>query len=176
MSSDNEIETRVIKASYILQSKVGAGPLDQEKVRDSQRVIDTNRVDFVPLGMEFLDELAEIMKKAKKEQMDPKELRELMTQPIMQLKGNASMFKYNLIGELANVMLSFLESIKEVDNDAYEIVEAHHKTLHAIIMKRMAGDGGAHGQAFTNELKQACRRYFNAKNIPISGVFLVDAP
>ena len=176
MSSNSEVETRVIKASYILQSKVGAGPLDQEKVRESQRVIDTNRVDFVPLGLEFLDELEAILKQAKEEHMDPTELRELMTQPIMQLKANASMFKYDLIGDLANVMLSFLESIKEVDNDAHEIVEAHHKTLRAIITKRMSGNGGVHGQAFTNELKQACRRYFNAKNIPVSGVFLVDKP
>lgn len=174
MNSEQDVETRVIKASYILQAKVGAGPLDAEKVRESQRVIETNKVDFVPLGLEFLDSLEKILNEAKETKMAPAELREKLTQPIMQLKGNASMFHYNLIGNLANIMLSFLESLKEVDSDALEIVEAHHKTLKAIIMKRMQGDGGMNGQAFQSELKGACQRYFTKRNIAVGGVFSVD--
>ncbi len=174
MTNDQDVETKIIKASYVLQSKVGSGPLDAQKVKDSQRVIETNMVDFVPLGLQFLDELETVLIDSQKTQMDAVELREKMTQSIMQLKANASMFKYDLIGNLANIMLSFLESLKEVDSDAYEIVGAHHKTLKAIIMKRMQGDGGAHGVAFQSELKDACRRYFSKRNIPLSGVFAVD--
>ena len=174
MNNEQEIETRVIKASYVLQAKVGAGPLDAEKVRESQRVIETNKVDFVPLGLEFLDNLEKILQEATQTKMEPEELRERLTQPIMQLKGNASMFHYNLIGDLANIMLSFLESIKEVDSDALEIVGAHHQTLKAIIMKRMQGDGGMNGKAFQNELKGACKRYFAKREIAVGGVFNVD--
>jgi hypothetical protein len=175
MSSKREIETRVIKASYILQAKVGAGPLDERRVQDSQRVIDTNTVDFVPMGLEFLDELERLLKDARsRADINPAELRESLTQPIMQLKGNAAMFKYDMVGALANIMLTFLESLHQVDGDAFEIVEAHHKTLKAIIMKRMQGDGGANGLAFQNELKDACRRYFTKRNIPVSGLFTVS--
>jgi len=176
MSSQREIETRIIQPSYILQAKVGSGPLDPRKVAESQRIIDTNQVDFVPLGLELLDQLEKTMKEAREKPMDPAELRELLTQPIMQLKGSASMFKYDLIGRLANVMLSFLETIKEVDDDAYAIVEAHHKTLRAIITKRMSGSGGVNGRAFIDELKDACRRYFTRKNIPIMRAFEVETP
>ncbi len=173
-NNQEEIETKVIKASYVLQSKVGSGPLDAQKVSESQRVIETNKVDFVPLGLEILDSLEVILNEAKASQMEPEELREKLTQPIMQLKANASMFHYNLIGNLANIMLSFLESIKEVDNDALEIVGAHHQTLKAIIMKRMQGDGGMNGTAFQNELKSACQRYFTKRNISVGSVFTVD--
>lgn len=174
MISDQDVETKVIKASYVLQSKVGSGPLDEEKVRESQRVIETNKVDFAPMGLQFLEQLEVVLEEAKKTDIAPAELREQITQPIMQLKANASMFKYDLVGSLANIMLSFLESIKEVDDEAYEIVGAHHKTLKAIIDKRMEGNGGNHGVAFQNELKDACRRYFSKRNIPVGGVFVVN--
>ncbi|MCB9964260.1 MAG: hypothetical protein H6855_00365 [Rhodospirillales bacterium] len=168
MTQNTGIEPKIIKASYILQAKVGTGTIDPQKIHESQRVIDNNRVDFVPVGLEFLDELEKILKEAKMQAIvNSAELRERLTQPIMQLKGNAGMFKYNLIGDLANIMLSFLEALQEVDTDAFEIVEAHHKTLKAIILKRIMGDGGPHGIAFRNELKDACRRYFIKRDISI---------
>lgn len=171
---NTQTEPKVIKASYVLQSRVGAGPLDEEKVKRSQQIIEKNNIDFVPLGLQFLDELEALLQKAEGQDMEATLLREQLTQPVMQLKANASMFKYHLIGDLANIMLSFLESIEEVDQDALEIVRAHHSTLKAIIMKKMTGDGGAHGKAFQNELKQACRRYFTKRHITPSDMFIVD--
>lgn len=171
MQSQEDRETKVIKASYLLQNKVGAGPLDEKKLAEARQIIEKNNIDFVPLGMQFLDELEVILNKARAEKMSPAELREQLTQPVMQLKGNAAMFKYDLIGLLANIMLSFLESLETVDDDALEIVTAHHSTLKAIITKKLTGDGGTHGQAFQNELVQACQRYFKKRNITVGGVF-----
>lgn len=164
------VETRIIKASKVLQAKVGSGLLDPEKVRQSQQVIERNMVDFAPLGLQFLDELSDVINKPR--DVNDRELRELITQPIMQLKANAAMFKYNMVGKLANIMLSFMESIQSIDHDTLTIVAAHEKTLRAILLKRMSGSGGAHGQAFEAELKQACRRYFLKRNIAPAGIFL----
>ncbi len=147
----------------MLQAKVGAGPLDKNIVEECQKVMDQNDIDFVPLGLEYLEKLDSAIKSAKSGQASKNDAVVLMTSPVMQLKANAATFKYTLIGNLANVMLSFLESIKEIDEGVIQIVEAHHKTLSAIVIKRMEGDGGPYGKKLEDELKNACKRYFNNK-------------
>jgi len=91
------------------------------------------------------------------------EIKAILTAPVMELKANAAIFKYALIGNMANIMLSFLETITQMDNDAVEIVKAHHNTLHMIVVKKMSGDGGAGGKMLLQELQQACDRYYQRK-------------
>ena len=154
---------RVIKANYILQAKVGSGPLDEKVVKECQKVLDNNNVDFAPMAKQFLDKLENAIEKAKNGEVKFDEAVNLMTLPVMELKANAAIFKYDLIGNLANVMLSFLESVKELDKTVIEIVSAHHKTLHAIVANKMKGDGGQNGKKLEQELKDACKRYFQSK-------------
>lgn len=155
---------KVIKANYSLQNKVGAGPLDERLVERCQDVMNNNDVDFVPLGMEYLGLLKQAIEKAKSGSLNTNEAVQVMTEPVMQLKANAATFRYTLIGNLANVMLSFLEAVKQVDDDVIQIVEAHQKTLTAIVIKKMQGDGGAAGKQMEQELKAACKRYFTRKS------------
>jgi hypothetical protein len=153
-------KTRIMKASYMLQSKVGMGPVDEDAIKRSQEVMDGNSVDFGPMATEFLNELKEAVEKAKAGEDTPENLIKGMTGPVMQLKANAGMFKATLIGNLANIMLNFLESIDALDNDVIDIVNAHHTTLNLIISSSIEGDGGAYGAQFEKELKDACKRYF----------------
>lgn len=158
-----EKKANVIKASYKLQQKVGVGPLDERTVQASQKVIDTNEVDFGPLGLSILKKLEDALEKAKDSSVTMQEIKEMLTTPVMELKANASTFHYTLIGNLANIMLSFLEAILVMDKDAIEIVKAHHNTLHMIIVRKMSGDGGAVGKTLATELQQACDRYYHKK-------------
>lgn len=151
---------KVHKANKVLQAKVGTGPIDEKTVEKCEEVMENNDVEFAPLAMEYLDKLKEAIEEIKAGKMERKEAVEAMTAPVMQLKANASTFKYNLIGNLANVMLSFLEGVKELDDDVIAIVGAHHQTLSAIVVKKMKGDGGAAGAQMEDELKGACKRYF----------------
>ncbi|MCB9983577.1 MAG: hypothetical protein H6861_07900 [Rhodospirillales bacterium] len=153
-------EVRVFKADKQLQQKVGTGSLDEKTVERCQKVMDDNNVDFAPLAMEFLDKLDRAIKNAAAKDTPMEQSIQDMTNAVMQLKANASTFHYNLIGNMANVMLSFLENIKEIDADAVTIVTAHHQTLKAIVLKKMSGDGGPIGKQMEDELKAACNRYF----------------
>lgn len=154
-------KVKIIKANYMLQAKVGSGPLDQEAVKRSQEIMDNNDVDFLPLGLELLKQLKEAIEKSKAGALNTKQAVQAMTEPVMQLKANAATFRYTLISNLANVMLSFLEAIKQVDKDVIQIVEAHHTTLNMIVVKKMQGDAGAAGKQMENELRAACKRYFS---------------
>jgi hypothetical protein len=164
-TNDNESKKAlIIKADHTLQRKIGLGPLDQKAVARAQRVMDNNSVDFQPLAQEYLNHLADAIGIAKFTDISRNEAVGLMTTPVMQLKANAATFRYTLIGTLANIMLSFLEGIREIDEDVIDIVSAHHKTLSAIVAKKMEGDGGAYGRQLEDELKLACKRYFTKQN------------
>jgi hypothetical protein len=156
-------QTKVIKATNKLQLKVGSGPIDEKKVIESQKVIEDNNVDFGPLGLEILGKLETALKLAQDSSTSMKVAKTLLTTPVMELKANATIFKYALIGNLANIMLGFLENISELDKDAVEIVKAHHNTLHMIVVRKMSGDGGEGGKLLMKELQQACDRYYKKR-------------
>ena len=160
-----EAKAKTFKANMMLQQKIGKGPLDEKIVERAQKAIDENQVDFTPLGLKFLGKLEQNLSEVSKNlnQTDSNKQKQLLTQPVMELKANAAIFHYSLIGNLANIMLSFLESIDQLDKDAVSIVQAHHTTLNAIILKKMSGDGGEHGKIFIRELKDACDRYYSKK-------------
>lgn len=156
-------KANVIKANYRLQHKVGAGPLDEKIVKASQEVIDSNDVDFSPVALIILKKLEDGLAKAQDPSITMQQMKEILTAPVMELKANASIFHYTLIGNLANIMLSFLEAILVMDKDAIEIVRAHHNTLHMIVVRKMSGSGGEGGKLLVSELQQACDRYYHKK-------------
>lgn len=152
-------KVNVIKANYDLQKKVGKGPIDESTIKKSQTLIDSNDVDFAPMALAILERLSNRIEEAKDPNRSFDDLKELFIQPIMELKANAPIFHYHLVGALANIMLGFLESIKVMDSDAIEIVRAHHNSLHAIVVRKLSGNGGAAGQTLVAELQNACDRY-----------------
>ncbi len=164
MQNKEPNKPKIVKADTSLQQKIGTGKIDGRVIEECQTVIDNNDVDFAPLAQEYLDKLTVAIDKAKASDSGKAEAVHDLTAPVMQLKANATTFKYNLIGNLANVMLSFLEGIKELDRDAIAIIEAHQKTLTVIINKKMDGYGGAVGAQMEEELKKACDRYFAKKS------------
>jgi hypothetical protein len=159
----HEEKAKIIKANNKLQQKVGAGPLDLKTVIQSQHVIDNNTVDFVPLGLAILHKLEIAVAQARTGETSIKDMKQILTTPVMELKANATTFHYTLIGTLANIMLNFLETITVLDKDAIDIVNAHHDTLHMIIVRKMKGAGGEAGQILAKELQQACDRYYHKK-------------
>lgn len=154
-----ERKARVIKANTILQAKVGLGPLDDKVLGRCQDVMENNKIDFSPVAKEYLAMLADTITMTREGKLSHNDAIQAMANPVMQLKAHASMFHYTLVGKLANIMLSFLESVETIDNDVIDIVDAHHKTLKTIISKRLSGDGGNGGETLKAELIEVIRRY-----------------
>ena len=160
--SDEEV--KVYKASKSLQAKVGTGSVSKETIEKVKKNVEENSADFEPMARNFLTQLSEAVEKAKTNpDEDMKVTYDRVASPVMQLKANASMFGYPLIGDLANIMLSFLESLSEIDNPIIQIIEANQKTWEVIISKQMKGDGGQYGEALRSELKGVCERYLKKK-------------
>jgi hypothetical protein len=164
MSEPTPPSVKIFKASTELQVKAGTGEVDEKKIVRAENVIQNNTEDFLPLAVAFLNRLDQGITNARKPGLSMEAKIAGMTQPVMELKANARMFKYDLVTVMANVMLGFLETIKELDDDAIEIVAAHHTTLRAIIAKQIKGDGGSIGVRLRTELEDACARYFKKRS------------
>lgn len=159
-SQTQSSDVRIFKANRSLQATVGTGNIDEEAVKKSQKVIDENTTDFKPIALDCLKRLQEGLANAQDTEGDNmKALLSGISQPVMDLKANAKMFKYDLVSALTGVMLHFLESLEKLDKDALHIVDAHLKTVRVIVIKEMKGNGGAYGQEILKELENACNRY-----------------
>ena len=157
-----KVKARVIKASRSLQQKAGSGDIPPGVIARAEKVVEENAEDFAPLAKQFLERLSSGIEKAYAECEKTENQRKLvlgLTKPVMDLKANARMFKYELITNLANIMLDFLESLEKLDKTAIDIVAAHAKTLNLIITKRMSGSGGEIGKVLEKEWRGAVQRY-----------------
>ncbi|PCJ02314.1 MAG: hypothetical protein COB14_02090 [Alphaproteobacteria bacterium] len=153
-----------IKATDVLVQKTGVGALDQILIDKSQNVLDNNKINFIPIVENFLAQLNEAIHKAKQEEEPTRKALDDMVDPIMQIKANARVLKYTLVGNLADIMLTFLERLNLADQYAFEIIQAHQNTLTHLVSREMKGSGGDTGAALEKELQSACNRYMNIKS------------
>jgi hypothetical protein len=167
MSTPQGEKARIIKANLMLQSKIGTGTIEDEKIKKMEKTMEEAKVDFGPMANIFLNELAVAISKARTmtdtTMNSTDAVIAAMTEPVMQIKANAAMFDYQLVGNLANIVLNFLENIEGIDKTVIEIVDAHQKTLSIIVKSKMMGTGGEYGLKIETELKDACKRYFNKR-------------
>ena len=126
---NNKTLPHITKADKTLQMKVGSGPLDTERIKKCQDVIDDFDGDFPAEAEKFLKDLSEALSNLKSSQDYTAEALEALAVPVMQLKANGSTFGYTLISNLANIVLNFLESIANIDKDVVSIIEAHYSSL-----------------------------------------------
>lgn len=155
------------KAEYLrppntLKAKVGSGGISDAILDKAQALLENNVVDFQPLAEIYLQSLMKAIETAQKnhDKQDHETLIAAMIYPAIQLKANGGMFHYPLITTMADRLIQYLEVIVEPDLDAVEIVLAFHTTLRAVIMGRVVGNGGRHGQELLAALNDACMRYF----------------
>ncbi len=158
-----KIPCKKIPAPKILQEKTGIGKLNPEIIKRSQRVLDENKIDFVPIAKHFLEQLSYEIEKARKEENPGRRTLENIIGPVMQIKANAYIFKYSLISDLATIMLNFLENLNMIDEYILQIIDANQRTLIHIIDNEMKGDTGSVGEALKKELEGACSRYMTTK-------------
>ncbi len=153
-------KAKIIKVENTLRKKVGYGKISEESIARAETLLQTNTVDFRRIAQEIFLTLRHDLEFARETPNQIPMIRERLINSIMELKANAPMFKYELVGDLASVVLSFMEHIEELDKDAVSIIEAHEKTLSIIIAKSITGRGGALGEQLLNELESACARYY----------------
>ena len=169
MTQSGTQKARFIKPPNIFKSKVGAGGISELLLEKSQEAIDNVEIDFTPYAQEFLKQITEAVALARA-QKNLKDAKEKLIRPVMQLKANGGMFRYHLLSDIANIALQFLESIDDMNEDAYDVIKAHEDALKVIVASKLAGNGGAKGGALIKELEKACQRYHKKYEKQADGV------
>ncbi len=153
-------KAKIIKVENVLIKKTGYGEISEAQIARSEKIITNNNVDFKQVALPILAKLRLVINHAKSHPAELETINHELIDPVMELKANGPMFKFDLVGQLASVMLSFLEHIKQFNEDALEIIDAHEKTLTLIVAKEIKGDGGQMGKQLLIELESACSRYY----------------
>lgn len=152
---------RFIRPPNILKQKVGFGGIDEKLLEQSQHLIDNTELDFTPYAKDYLEALSQAIQEVKVGSFSIEEARDKVIKPVMQLKANGGMFRYQLISEIADIALQFLESVDVINDDSIDVLKAHQKTMDIIIHNKLKGSGGKEGYALVKELDGACKRYFS---------------
>lgn len=155
-------EPRFLEPTNTLKIKVGHGGISPDLLKKSQEYIEKNPLDFGPYAQTFLKEIEDVLARVKQNpalKSDPAVI-ETIAKPIMGLKANGGMFKYPLISMIADVGLQFIDKAKELNHDGMEIISAHNRSIALIISTRLRGYAGPEGHKITEELADACNRYF----------------
>lgn len=159
-----KVETdKKIKANPVLQKKAGIDPVDKNAIEKSQAVIDDNHVDFKPLALKLIQEFETVIKQVKNIKDPPSRMLTDLIAPVMQLKANAKIFKYDLVGNLAMIILNFLEQINEINPHVLEILDTQTNTLRLIFQNNLKGTGGEIGKKLEKETAAACNRYMHVR-------------
>lgn len=155
-------KAQIITPPNHLKAKVGSGGLSESVLIKAQTLLENHATDFRPLGEIYLDALIKGIAAARTNPADQNKENIIsgMLIPAMQLKANGGMFKFPLVTRIADHLVQFLEVVEIADADALEIVEAFQTTIRAMIMGRITGSGGRHGEEIIQELVDACNRYF----------------
>lgn len=143
-----------------LKSKVGEGGIPAYVLKQCQNYLESNPVDFTPYGHRYLGQLKEVKEKVDKKTTTIEVTQKELTNIVMQLKSNGSMFHYQLVSMISDVMLRFLEHAKYLDQDFSDIFTVYINVLEIILNKKLRGNGGSEGYALTQELHNACLRYY----------------
>ncbi|MBL1146833.1 MAG: hypothetical protein HND56_10010 [Pseudomonadota bacterium] len=154
-----DVKVKIYNASKVLQRKAGTGKIDPKKLKEAEKIIEENTVNFVPMALDYLKELEKALRAAKDNNGESAEQHHKITLPIMHLKSTGTVFKYPLVSDLSDITLTFLETTKTLNDDVLAIVMAHEQLLHAILAEEMSGDGGTKGKAMKKEMASVCNRY-----------------
>lgn len=152
-------------ASKALKKKVGDGGIPAHILKKAQDFLDSNPIDFAPYAAHYLEQLVDTRNTVIKGEIDLDSGLKKIVDTVMQMKSNGSMFHYQLVSMISDVMLRFMEQVKTLDEDFIDILNVYLKVLEIVINKKITGNGGREGYALTQELHYACERYYNKNNI-----------
>lgn len=155
----NKKKAKFHNPTNVLKKKIGSGGLPLKQLEKAEKLIEENKTDFLPFAQKILVKLDKATAEARKKKPANKAAINGIAFPIMEMKSSAGMFKYGLVSEIASVVLDFLESVDELNDDGFDIIDVHYQTLEAIIRLRLTGNGGKQGKVMADELYAACRRY-----------------
>lgn len=157
---DNQIQTQVTPATRILQSLTGRGKIKGEKVDAAEEKIERvrDKLDVSSFVNKHLEEIESSLDKISKGERTTEDI-ETITLSLMQFKGNVGTFTSGSFIEMSKIMLRWIESVQEIDDDFIEVLTGYFFTMKRILKDKAFSDEQI--AIITDEMQKACERYFD---------------
>lgn len=162
---ERQRDAELITPPHEIKKKVGSGGIDIELVKRAEALINNNKTDFVPIAESYFELLEDNTRKALQQELKEDEAFEALLYPLVQLKAQGAMFKHPFITNITGVLINFLEIVKTLDKEVFEIITAHNMALSAILTRHTQKNSSAEAQVLTQALEDACKRYIKTHNI-----------
>lgn len=150
-------KARFISPPNKIKQKVGSGGINEALIERAQYHIETAEVEYAPEAEKHLSAISDMIAAFKNKPEPPSP--EQMIIPVMQLKGSGGMFQYQLVSDVADIALNFLEGLTRLNDASLDVIQAHLHTIRIIMTHKLRGDGGKEGFSLIKELENACKRY-----------------
>lgn len=142
-----------------LRKKTGTGKIPPELIERAEKVLENHTVDFIPMGRVFVTDLGTLLGKIDTDYESLEKSRPEITKYVMELKANAKMFGFDLVGDMSFMLLELVETAKKIDKSLLSLLTVYHKSCKAMIGAKMSGHGGNVGKEILAEFTAACDRY-----------------
>lgn len=149
-----------IKPENNIKKKVGYGGLNPNVLNKAEDRIQNNNVDFKPVAAEYLAEIDAALKNIsdiKVDQAAVKTRLQAIIEPVMQIKAHSAMFKFDLLGLIADSFLRFLENKKIADAKTASLSIEYYKTMRLLVDQNIKGNGNDELRTVYKRLDEASK-------------------
>ncbi len=162
-----KLDAQYLHPKNELKPKVGSGGLEESVIQSAQKTIDDNPTDFKPYAIEHLLKIKGVLCALDADNLDEQAVAELtqrIVEPVMQIKAHSGMFKFSLLGQVADICLFFIEHVEKLDHKGLNILHVFFDSMNLIIQRDMRGDGGIEGETLYIELSDVSQTYLKQQS------------
>lgn len=163
MANDNTGSKKarsIMKATRMLQARVGAGKIKPEKIDKAQSRVEAirGRMDLKPFADEHMADIKTCMERLKAGD-SAADVTDEIARSIMKFKGNIGIFSDGPFISLAILMLNWVESVETIDSDVMDVLQGYYVTLDQIFSGKLKDKKMI--EIIIKEMESACQRYFS---------------
>jgi hypothetical protein len=146
-----------------LKEKAGSGGLDRSILALAQQRLESNTLDFKPIGLHLIRTIDETLHDIRAGKVRGKQAIQRLLYPAMELKAHGAMFHYTLMTEISETLMNLLESLNELDSDVVELIAGYKMAGTVIFSKGLTGNGGVAGNKLRTALNDAYARFYKSR-------------
>ena len=162
-TKEHRNEHRAFEAAIPIANRIGLFSPSPILIMRCQNTIDETTIDYSGTAKKEIITLSTALANARDTQNNIEHLRPEITNAVMQIKAHAPLFGYKDIGEMARIMLSFLERIKTLGKDELKILIDETEIIQTLFAKHGKKTKSLVETNHARKFQERCDNYFEEK-------------
>ena len=151
---------RKFSAQKVLRNKIGPnGGITQRQIDNAQDILENPKIDFQPFALQHISELEHAIRGIKETSYQEGGDHNKITDPLIQIKGQATMFGNPLATDISQTVLRFIEHYKNLDDDALSILQLYCNSIKLSYANKLYNGDTPGGRILISELEHTIARY-----------------